>query len=42
MAGLFANTPPSIIPKLWLSRFWIRAGGKYIGAARSLGQCPSI
>jgi hypothetical protein len=33
MAGLFANTPPSIIPKLWLSRFWIRAGGKYIGAA---------
>jgi hypothetical protein len=33
MAGLFAKTPPSIIPKLWPSRLWIRAGGKYVGAA---------
>jgi hypothetical protein len=33
MAGLFANTPPSIIPKLWPARFWIKAGGKYVGAA---------
>jgi hypothetical protein len=33
IAGLFANTPPSIIPKLWPARFWIKAGGKYVGAA---------
>jgi hypothetical protein len=33
IAGLLAKTPPSTAAKDWSRRFWMRAGGKYVGAA---------